>query len=89
MEIEITAMAVAQAIRSTGKFGKAEHEAAMDYITAECEDKDDMRAGLSRLGNVSAVRQELEKAGVIKGNHSDSVFVLHVKKAITLLDAKK
>lgn len=85
MEIEVTAMGVAIAIRS-GHFGTKEHDSAMSYVLDHAESSDDAKEGLHRIGNVSAIRQTLEKAGLLKSNGTDSAFIAHVRKAVAILD---
>lgn len=63
-------MAIALAIKDSRKFGSAEHKAAMEFIVKE-SDSDSMTENLMRIGNVSAVRQELEKAGLVDKAASD------------------
>ena len=56
----------ALAVSATGKFGKAEHEAVLAKLFSAGLTPDEIQWACGRIGNVSAVRQELEKAGLLK-----------------------
>lgn len=86
-EMQATAMVVARVIRSTKKFGKVEHEMAMTILMDESENPVNMREGMLRIGNVSAIRQDLEKGGVLPTNVTPSAFSQAVKAALAKLDA--
>ena len=63
VQIEVVASALAKAIKSTRKFGNAEQQAAIaDIIKTGGPSLAD---NLARIGNVSQIRQELEKVGVL------------------------
>lgn len=82
VNIEIVANAIAQsgAIESK-QFRTEEHKRALQYIAAE-SDPADLVDNIGRIGNVSAVRQELEKGGIIPAKESDSALIRAIKTAI-------
>ena len=69
VELEVVAMALALAIQPARKFGAAKHKVAMTYIIGHSKPAS-LAENLQRIGNVSAVRQELEKAGLVDGSIS-------------------
>jgi hypothetical protein len=90
INIDLAAKAVASVVQASGKFGADEQKAALTMIGKEASPAD-LVDTFSRIGNVSAVRQELEKCGVLKVAPADhSAFqraVLHTLE--TLRTAKK
>ena len=63
VQLEVVGSAIARAIKTTRKFGNAEQQAAIaDIIKTGGPSLAD---NLARIGNVSQIRQELEKAGVL------------------------
>ena len=80
MNIEVVATAIALAIKDSGKFRAEEQKTALRYIAAESA-PEELVENIGRIGNVSAVRQELEKSGIIKGSESDSALCRAIKAA--------
>lgn len=76
--IESVSRAVAEAISQTRKFAQAEHKAAMDILSKAAQEdakETPARAGevfaeladnIAYIGNLSAIRQKLEKCGAVK-----------------------
>ena len=86
--MEKTAERVAQAIAS-GKFGKEEHETVLTGIMEDADLKPHERIAESvRIGNVSAIRQKLEQAGVLGRSGGLTAFQTAVVKACQERDAK-
>jgi len=86
--MEKTAERVAQAIAS-GKYGKAEHEIVLTGIQEDADLKPHERIAESvRIGNVSAIRQSLEQAGVLGRSSGLTAFQAAVVKACQERDAK-
>lgn len=79
-QIDVVGKAVAIAIAQSRKFGADQHKVAMDYIIKNSAPAS-LSANLARIGNVSAVRQELEKAGLVNGG-ALSALATEVGKAI-------
>lgn len=71
MQLEVIGMAIAKAIKDSRKFGSTEHKAAMEYIVAESDSDENRIENLMRIGNISAIRQDLEKAGLVDKASSD------------------
>jgi hypothetical protein len=82
--LTVVATAVAIAIRDTKRFGAAEQKSAMGEI-AKTSAADELIDNLTSIGNVSAVRQDLEKGGVIPSNAEPSAFSKAVKDALANL----
>jgi hypothetical protein len=61
---ELVAYACAMAMATSRKFGAAEHRIALDFVQKHSTPAN-LVANVTRLGNLSAVRQEHEKAGVL------------------------
>ena len=86
-EMQITAEALAAAIESTGKFRAEEQGVVLGSILKDVA-PGDLKAAVSRIGNISAVSQALQKAGIIPASDATpSAFMQAVKQA--LLDAGK
>ena len=83
VELQVVGKAVALAIRDSRKFGAEQHKAAMDYIVKHSTPSS-LTANLQRIGNVSAFRQELEKAGLVNGG-AISALAKHVGDALDSL----
>lgn len=77
-EIEVVANAVAQAIKSSKKFGKAEFDVASAILAKQAEESKtpfgQFSANIGRISNVSAVRQELEQSGILPKAQTTSAF---------------
>lgn len=85
VKIEIIGKAVASAIASTGKFGNDEHKAALAVI-AKGSDATDLVDNMAYIGNVSAIRQRLEKCGAVKANAAEhDAFQRQVLTALAAL----
>lgn len=82
MNIETIAKAIiASGALQSKKFATDEHKKAMDYIAKNSENPVEMVENLQRIGNVSAVRQELEKGGVLPMPQSDTALIRAIKAA--------
>ena len=68
--IDLIAKALAASTHVTGKFGADEHKAAMSIIAKESK-PEDLVDNLTRIGNISAVRQEGEKCGALASSRAD------------------
>jgi hypothetical protein len=87
--IDLAAKAVAVVIHAAGKFGTDEQKAALTLIGKDAAPAD-LVDTFSRLGNVSAVRQELEKCGALKVPPTEhSAFQRAVLHALETLRTKK
>jgi hypothetical protein len=73
VQLDVVGMGIALAIRKTRKFGAAEHGIALDYIIKNSAPGSSV-ANQTRVGNVSAVRQDMEKAGHC--DHSGGISAL-------------
>lgn len=82
VELEVVAEGVARAIRGSRKFATAEHEAALKWICANSAPAS-LASNIARIGNVSAIRQDLEKAGLVNG--TTSAFAVAVGNALDKL----
>ena len=81
-EMQITAEALAAAIESTGKFRAEEQGVVLGNILADVAPTD-LKAAVSRIGNISAVSQALQKAGIIPASDTTpSAFMQAVKAAL-------
>ena len=84
--IEIIAKGVAAAIHGTRKFRDAEQKAAMAVI-GKASSPEDMLDNLTYIGNISAIRQKLEQAGLLpKAPTELDAFQRQVKAALDQLD---
>jgi hypothetical protein len=85
-EIEVVATAVAKVVKASKKFAKAEFDAAALQLAEDAEKRgiefQQYAANLGRISNVSAVRQELEQAGIIHKAKTESAFTIAVAKAM-------
>lgn len=82
VNLELVGMAIAQAISQSKKFAAAEHASAMSFIVRE-SDPLGLADNLCRIGNLSAIRQELEKNGLIsKADVTPSALIINVKTAL-------
>lgn len=84
--IDLAADAVAHVLKSIPqpqrKWASDEHKRALAYLKASGETTDIILDAGERLANVSAIRQELEKGGVLPVKESASAFILLVKTAL-------
>ena len=89
MNIEIIGKAVAASIAQTQKFGDSEQKVALGLI-GKASQPDDIVDNMSYIGNVSAIRQKLEKAGLLPVKATDlDAFQRQVKTNLDTLRAKK
>jgi hypothetical protein len=65
VQLEVIAAAIAQAIAQSRKFNKAEHGSALRYIVANSAPAS-LAANVERIGNISAISQDLAKAGLVQ-----------------------
>lgn len=81
MNIELIGAAIAKSgIKTSKAFRTEEHKKALDYIAKECASNPiELVENISRIANISAVRQELEKGGVLQAKESDTALVRAVK----------
>lgn len=84
LNIQLVGEAIASAIKGSKKFATEEHKAALAIIAKESA-PDDLVENVSRIANVSAIRQELEKGGILQAATSDTAFVRAVKEAMKQL----
>lgn len=84
LNITLVGEAVASAIKGSKKFATEEHKAALAIIAKE-SDPADLVENISRIANVSAIRQELEKGGILQAATSDTAFVRAVKAGLAAL----
>jgi hypothetical protein len=88
MNIELIGKAVASAVAQTGKFGTSEQIVALGLI-GKGSAPEDIIGNMSYIGNVSAIRQRLEKCGAVKASAAElDAFQRQVLAALTAL-AKK
>ena len=81
-EMQITAEALAAAIESTGKFRAEEQGVVLGAILADVA-PGDLKVAVGRIGNISAVSQALQKAGIIPASDTTpSAFMQAVKAAL-------
>lgn len=89
VDLDVLGEAIAGAIRGTRKFGKAEHKGANDFLWAAHKtgriSLETLQACSERIANISAVRQELEKAGLLDVDMN--AFTTHVEQAMERLSA--
>ena len=75
VNLQILGKAIDLAIAPTDKFGANEHGVALSTIIKECP-PEDMADTLQRVGNVSAIRQELEKHSLVaRADSNPSAFI--------------
>lgn len=88
MQMEIVADAIAKALKANGKtkFQTEDHKAALQHVASN-SDPDALVENISRIANISAVRQELEKGGIIPSKESDSALIRAVKASSYLAKA--
>jgi len=87
MNINLIAKSLAAVISQTGKFGADEQKMAFGLI-AKGSTPEDMAENFARIGNVSAVRQELEKAGLLPVKAADlSAMQRQVKEQLAIITA--
>jgi hypothetical protein len=87
MQIEIVAMAVATAIQESKKFATTEHACALAYVIAESAPAE-LAANVQRIGNVSEIRQDMEKSGLcLKKPHEDSALARNVRSSLIQIQA--
>lgn len=84
MQLEVVAMGIAQAIATSGTFRADDQKRALGYIATNSE-AEHLVENIGRIGNVSAVYQELVKGGIIKGTETDSALCRAVKNAQAIL----
>lgn len=84
VDLDLVARAIAGAICKSAKFGSAEHKAAMGTIIAESS-RENLASNLERIGNVSQVRQELEKAGLVSAN--PSALMIKVREEVDRIES--
>jgi hypothetical protein len=84
--IDLAADAVASVLKTIPqpqrKWASDEHKRALAFLKASGEPTDIILDAGERLANVSAVRQELEKGGVLPIKETTSAFILLVKTAL-------
>ena len=81
-ELQISAEALAAAIETTGKFRAEEQGVVLGAILADVA-PGDLKTAVGRIGNISAVSQALQKAGIIPASDSTpSAFMQAVKAAL-------
>lgn len=85
VDLEVIALELATVIKATGKFTNSEHGQAVQAILKRGGPS--VAANITRISNVSQVRQELERAGVIEG--SKTALAVATAKAMAALKAKK
>ena len=83
--LELAAKAVAITVKQSKSFKQKDWESASKYVLDNAEDMDTARESLGRISNVSAVRQELEKSGILQPTALDNAFVRMVKIEIAKL----
>jgi hypothetical protein len=89
MDIEIIGKAVASAISQTLKFRESEQKVALGLI-GKASKPEDIVDNMSYIGNVSAIRQKLEKAGLLPTSPAElDAFQRQVKAALDAIKAKK
>lgn len=101
VNLEVLGLAVARAKKQSNKFGAAEQRAAYEEVSSHfkaaiveqpdrlAELLDEQNETLSRIGNISAVRQEMEKAGLLPMKQGElSAFCRAVKAAEATLNGK-
>lgn len=90
---QIVVEGVARAIRASRKFGAKEHELALAHIVSEAKKAMsennaqlalELMTAQARLGNVSAVSQDLAKAGLVK-HGEPSAFAQAVAESLDAL----
>lgn len=82
LNLEVVADAIARSgCKTSKKFAKPEFDAALKYIGGN-SDPDDLLDNVGRIANISAVRQELEKGGILPTAQSDSALIRAVKAAL-------
>jgi hypothetical protein len=81
-ELQISAEALAAAIETTGKFRAEEQGVVLGAILADVAPTD-LKVAVGRIGNISAVSQALQKAGIIPASDATpSAFMQAVKAAL-------
>ena len=82
INIEIIGKAVAASIASSQKFGEAEQKAALAVI-GKASSPEDIVDNMAYIGNVSAIRQKLERAGLLPMKAAElDAFQRQVKAAL-------
>ena len=85
-DITLVGKAVAAAIFQSRKFREEEQKAALAII-GKASKPEDIVDNMSAIGNVSAVRQKLEKAGAVKANDTElDAFQRQVLASLADLD---
>ena len=89
INIEIIAKAVASAIHHSRKFRAAEQSVALALI-AKASTPEDIAENMGYIGNISAISQRLQKAGVLPMAPQElDAFQRNVKAALDVLDHPK
>ena len=86
VQIEIIGKAVAVSIHGSRKFAADEHKLALTMIAKESK-PEDLVDNMAYIGNVSAIRQQLEKAGLVTQAAQElNAFQRQVASSIAKLD---
>lgn len=81
VNLELVGTAIAQAIAQSKRFASDEHASAMKYIVEQSE-PGELADNLCRIGNISAIRQELDRHGLItKPDVTPSALITSIKVA--------